>query len=151
MSTTSTTSPRAEVSTSSRPRAAAIGAAIAALLNTGLWLVGSAADASFQTSPPLVEGGMKVGLLEIIPATVLMFLLGWWLLARAARRSRALARRVLVAAPVFAVLSAAGPLTTAEDTATGVLLATMHLVTAAVFVVSASVRVGRRAGSPVAP
>ena len=84
-------------------------------------------------------------------AGVLTFLLGWWLLARAARRSRALARRVLVAALVFAAVSMTGPLTTAEDTATGMLLASMHLVTVAVFLVSASVRAARREGSPVAP
>jgi hypothetical protein len=48
-------------------------------------------------------------------------------------------RAVLVAAALLAVVSAAGgPLPAADDLATGVLLAAMHLVTGATFLVTAS-------------
>ena len=46
-------------------------------------------------------------------------------------------RAVLVAAALVAVVSAGAPLSPAQDTATGVLLATMHLVTGATFLVTA--------------
>ena len=46
-------------------------------------------------------------------------------------------RAVLVAAALVAVVSAGAPLSAAQDTATGVLLATMHLVTGATFLVTA--------------
>jgi hypothetical protein len=47
-------------------------------------------------------------------------------------------RIVMAAAAVFAVVSAGGPLSAAHDTATGALLATMHLVTGAAFVATAA-------------
>lgn len=59
-------------------------------------------------------------------------------LALAVRRSRRSARAVLVAAALVAVVSAGGPLSAAQDTASGVLLAAMHLVTGAVFLATAS-------------
>ena len=43
-----------------------------------------------------------------------------------------------VVAGVFAVASAAGPLDGGHDTATGVLLATMHVTTGAAFVTAAT-------------
>ena len=44
---------------------------------------------------------------------------------------------MLVAAALVAVVSEGAPLSVAQDTATGVLLATMHLVTGAAFLVTA--------------
>jgi hypothetical protein len=44
----------------------------------------------------------------------------------------------MAAAPAFAVVSAAGPLSAAQDTATAVLLAAMHLVTGAAFLATAA-------------
>jgi hypothetical protein len=46
-------------------------------------------------------------------------------------------RAVLIAAALVAVVSAGAPLSAAQDTATGVLLATMHLVTGATVLVTA--------------
>jgi hypothetical protein len=50
---------------------------------------------------------------------------------------------LLVAAAPVAVVTAGAPLSAAQDTATGVLLAAMHLVTGTAFLVTAS-RVGTR-------
>ena len=44
---------------------------------------------------------------------------------------------MLAAGVLFAVVSTSGPLSTAEDTSTGVLLAGMHLVTGAAFAITA--------------
>lgn len=145
MNTTSTTNPVIAAATPSRAwRApAALGAALAAVVNTAIWLVGRAADASFLTSPPMLDGDLRVGLPEIVSATVVAFVLGSWVHARAARRSSSAARAVRLTALPFAVLSAGGPLTSAQDTSTGVLLATMHVVTAAVFLVAVSRARGR--------
>jgi Ca2+/H+ antiporter len=46
-------------------------------------------------------------------------------------------RAVLIAAALIAVVSTGAPLSVAQDTATGVLLATIHLVTGAAFLVTA--------------
>jgi hypothetical protein len=68
---------------------------------------------------------------------LLTFAVGTGLLALAVRRSRRWVRALLVAAALFAMVSAGAPLSAARDTATGVLLATMHLVTGAAFLVTA--------------
>jgi hypothetical protein len=60
------------------------------------------------------------------------------LFALASRRSDHWARAVLAAGVLFAVVSTVGPLSTAEDTSTGVLLASMHLLTGAAFAITAS-------------
>jgi hypothetical protein len=46
-------------------------------------------------------------------------------------------RAVLIAAALVAVVSAGAPLSAAQDSASSVLLATMHLVTGAAFLVTA--------------
>jgi peptidoglycan/LPS O-acetylase OafA/YrhL len=79
----------------------------------------------------------QVGIVSIVLTTLLAFAVGSVLLALAARRSRRWVRAVLTAAAVFAVVSAGAPLSAAQDTATGVLLATMHLVTGAAFLITA--------------
>lgn len=79
----------------------------------------------------------QVGILLVALTTLLTFAVGTGLLALAVRRSRRWVRALLVAAALFAVVSAGAPLSAAQDTATGVLLATMHLVTGAAFLVTA--------------
>lgn len=140
MSTTSTTSPRVEVSAPSRPRAA-VGATIAVVINTGIWIAGRAADVSFLVESPV--GDLRVGLLEVILGTATGFAIGFGLLTWAARRSHTLVRAVLAAAVTMAVLSALGPLTTAHETSSGALLAAMHLVTGAAFMAALSGARGR--------
>jgi peptidoglycan/LPS O-acetylase OafA/YrhL len=81
---------------------------------------------------------MQVGIALIVPTTLLMFGIGAGLLAVAARRSRAWVRAVVVAAALFTLASVSGPLSTADDTASGVLLALMHVVTGAAFLVTAA-------------
>ena len=124
-------------------RGAAAGAAIATFVNAALWAGGRAADASFLVTLPLGDTE-QVGIVEVVLKTLLAFAVGSGVLALAARRSRRWVRAVLVAAGLFAVLSAGGPLSNAHDMATGVLLAAMHLVTGATFLVTAS----RVAASP---
>lgn len=117
----------------------AAGAAVATIVNAALWAGGRAADVSFSVSPPLGDTATQVGVVLVVLTTLLMFAIGSGLLALAARRSRRWVRAVLVAAVLLAVVSAAGgPLPAADDLATGVLLAAMHLVTGAVFLVTAS-------------
>jgi hypothetical protein len=79
----------------------------------------------------------QVGIVSVVLTTLLAFAVGSGLLALAARRSRRWVRAVLIAAALVAVISAGAPLSAAQETATGVLLATMHLVTGAAFLVTA--------------
>jgi hypothetical protein len=123
-------------------RGAATGAAVAAFVNAGLWAGGRVTDASFLVSPPPFDT-VQVGVVLVVVKTLLAFAVGWGLLALAARRSHRWVRAVLVAAALVAVVSAGGPLSNAHDTATGVLLAAMHLVTGTAFLVTAS-RLGTR-------
>jgi len=115
----------------------AAGAAVATVVNAALWVGGLAADASFLVTLPTGDT-MQVGIVEVVLKTVLAFAVGTVLLALAVRRSHRWVRAVLVAAMLVAVLTTGGPLSNAHDTATGVLLAAMHLVTGATFVVTAS-------------
>ena len=117
---------------------AVAGAVVATLVNAALWAGGRAADVSFSASPPLGDSSMQVGIVLIVPTTLFMFGIGAGLLVLAARRSRAWVRAVVVAAALFTVASVSGPLSTADDTASGVLLALMHVVTGAAFLVTAS-------------
>lgn len=129
----------------SRPalQVAAIGALAATVANVALWASGRAADVDFVVSPPVGDLDIQVGVVLVVLTTLLTFAAGSAVLALAARRSRRWVRVVMAAAAVFAVVSAGGPLSAAHDTATGALLAAMHLVTGAAFLVTAS-RVGAR-------
>jgi hypothetical protein len=117
---------------------AAIGALAATIANVALWVGGRTVDASFLVSPIVGPPVMQVGVVEVALTTLLMFAVGWAVLALAVRRSRRWMHIVMAAAAVVAVVSAAGPLSAAQDTATGVLLAAMHLVTGAAFIAAAA-------------
>ena len=114
--------------------ASVAGAAAAAIVNAALWAAGRAAEVSFMVSSAVMT---QVGVVMIVLTTLLAFAVGSGLLALAARRSRRWVRAVVVAAALVAVVSASAPLSVAQDTATGVLLATMHLVTGAAFLLTA--------------
>jgi Family of unknown function (DUF6069) len=137
MTTTSTAETRG-LDTAARSRSllrgSAVGAAAATLINAALWVGGRAADVSFAVSSAFMT---QVGIIPIVLTTLIAFAVGSGLLAPAARRSLRWVRAVLIAAAVFAVVSAGAPLSAAQDTATGVLLATMHLVTGAAFLITA--------------
>lgn len=120
-----------------------IGALAATVANVALWAGGRAADVGFLVNSPVGGPAMQVGITWVVPTTLLAFAVGSVVLALAARRSRRWVRVVTAVAAVVAVVSAGGPLSTAHDTATGALLAAMHLVTGAVFVATA-VRVEAR-------
>jgi hypothetical protein len=120
----------------SRFRAPAAGAAVATLVNSALWVGGRAADVSFAVPGSLVS---EVDFFSVLLTTPLIFTVGWGLLTVAARRSRRWVSALLVVAVLFAVVSSAAPLTTAADTASGLLLAAMHLLTGTAFLVTASI------------
>ena len=146
MSTASTAGPDG-IGTTTQSRSllqgAAAGAAVATLVNAALWAGGRAADVSFLVTPLLGDTATQVGIIPVLLTTLLTFAVGSGLLALAARRSRRSVRAVLVTAALVAVVSAGAPPSAAQDTASGVLLAAMHLVTGAAFLVTAS-RVGAR-------
>ena len=119
-------------------RATTLGALAATVLNVALWGIGRAVNASFLVDPALGAPNLQVGVVKVILTTLLPFALGAALLALAARRSRRRITTLAVAAGVLAVVSAAGPLAGAHDTATGLLLATMHVTTGAAFVGAAT-------------
>jgi hypothetical protein len=119
-------------------REAAIGAVAAAAANAAVWAAGRAADVSFLVTLLFGRAATQVGIVPVVLTTLIAFAVGMGLFALAARRSDRWARAVLAAGVLFAVVSTAGPLSTAEDTATGVLLAAMHLLTGAAFAITAS-------------
>jgi Family of unknown function (DUF6069) len=117
---------------------AAIGAVAATAANVAVWATGRAADVNFRVIPLGGEAPTQVGIVPVVLTTLITFAVGIGLYALAARRSDRLARAVLVAGVLFAVISAGGPLATATDTSTGVFLAAMHLLTGAAFAITAS-------------
>ncbi len=119
-------------------RGAAIGAVAVAAANGAVWAAGRAADVSFRVVPVGATDAIEVGIVPVVLTTLVMFAIGTGLFALAARRSDRWARAVLTAGVLVAVVSASGPLATAEDTSTGVLLATMHLLTGAAFAITVS-------------
>ena len=119
-------------------RAAATGAVAATAANVAVWAAGRAADVSFLVTPLAGEAATQVGIVPVVLATLIAFAVGMGLFALAARRSDRWARAVLAAGVLVAVASTGGPLSAAEDTSTGMLLAAMHLLTGAAFAITAS-------------
>lgn len=137
MSTTPTTGRQAvDTRDTSRTglRTATIGATIALVANVAIWAGGAAADVTFSVTTAGSDTSSEVGVGLVALGTLGGFYAGWALFAWAARRSASWARAVLLTAALVALCSVAGPLTSADDTETGVLLASMHLATGAVFV-----------------
>ena len=126
------------IRTHSLRREAAIGAVAATAANAAVWVAGRAADVSFLVVPLGGTEAIEVGIAAVVLTTLIMFAMGMGLFALAARHSDRWARAVLAAGVVVAVASASGPLTAAEGASTGVLLASMHLLTGAAFAITAS-------------
>jgi hypothetical protein len=138
-STISSSTPDATTRSRSVLQVAAIGALAATVANVALWAGGRAADVGFLVTPLVGDPATtQVGVVEVVLTTLLTFAAGSAVLALAARRSRRWVPVVMAAAAVVAVVSAGGPLWAAHDTATGALLAAMHLVTGAAFVATAA-------------
>ena len=116
---------------------AALGAVAATAANVTVWVAGRAADVSFLVTPLGGKTATEVGIVPVVLTTLIAFAVGTGLFALAARRSDSWARVVLATGVLVAVVSASGPLSTAEDTSTGVLLAAMHLLTGAAFAITA--------------
>ncbi|MBA3293043.1 MAG: hypothetical protein H0T40_04715 [Geodermatophilaceae bacterium] len=135
---TITSTDRSTTRSRSLRREAAIAALAATAANVAVWTAGRAADVSFLVTPLGAKAPTQVGIVLVVLTTLIMFAVGMGLFALAARRSDRWARALLAAGVLVAVVSASGPLSTAEDTSTGVLLAAMHLLTGATFAVTAS-------------
>ena len=135
---TITSTDRSTTRSRSLRREAAIAALAATAVNVAVWTAGRAADVSFLVTPLGAKAPTQVGIVLVVLTTLIMFAVGMGLFALAARRSDRWARALLAAGVLVAVVSASGPLSTAEDTSTGVLLAAMHLLTGAAFAVTAS-------------
>jgi hypothetical protein len=116
---------------------AAIGAVAATAANAAVWAAGRAAEVGFLVIPVGGTATTQVGIVAIVLTTLVTFAAGTGMFALAARRSDRWARAVLAAGVLFAVVSTAGPLSTAEDASTGLLLAAMHLLTGAAFAITA--------------
>lgn len=119
-------------------RAATVGALVATVVNLAKWAIGRAAGAGFVVDPALGDPNLEVGALKVVVTTLLPFAVGALLLAVAARQSGRWVLGVASVGAAVAVSSAVGPLVGGHDTATSVLLATMHLTTGAAFVVVAT-------------
>jgi hypothetical protein len=122
-----------------------IGTSVATGLNVCIFLVAVANDLRFRlvrtadvfiTAQAFTLGYRRIHVVNVVIATVVPFLLGtvlfWWV----ARRHRASAAGVvLVGAAVFATASAAAPFSLARGPTSSILvLASMHLLTGAIFV-----------------
>ena len=93
---------------------------------------------SFLVTPLFGKPATQVGIVPVVLTTVIAFAVGMGRFALAARRSDRWARAILAGGVLFAVVSTGGPLSTADDTATGLLLAAVHLLTGAAFAITAS-------------
>lgn len=114
----------------------AVAAGVAASMNIAIWLLGRGFDVRFVV--PGRDGGspIDVELFAVLASTVVPIAVGTALFAGALRRGRRWPRRVLWAAAVVAVGSLAMPLSADADGATTALLAAMHVVAGATFVVA---------------
>lgn len=124
---------REMVRTPSVARAVTIPALAATVLNAAIWTAGRFVGVTYSVTIAVVDTAHHVSLLEIIGATVVLFVAGVGLVILAARRSRRAALAVGVAGVLFAVVSAGAAANAANDVATGAVLVSMHLVSGAVY------------------
>lgn len=117
-------------------RTGAVAAAVAASVNIAFWLLGRGLDLRFVV--PGRDGGspIDVGLFAVLATTVVPIAVGTALFAGALRRGRRWPQRLLWAAAVAAVGSLAMPLSADADGGTTAMLAAMHVVAGATFVVA---------------
>jgi hypothetical protein len=121
-----------------------IGATAATGLNVGVFLVAVANHLRFRlvrtadvfiTAQAFTLGYRRIHVVNVVIATVVPFLLGTALFGWAARRRRAGAAGVVVIGAVFAIASAAVPFSLARGPTSSIfVLASMHVLTGAIFV-----------------
>lgn len=115
-------------------RAGVAGAVVAAAVNLVIFTIGRLADVDFT----LVLNGStsQVGAATVLLLSFGSVLAGTVLAALLARGGAHRLRWAQLAGAAIAVLTAVGPLSITGGTASGVLLASMHLVTGAVYVLA---------------
>ena len=122
---------------------------IALVSNLAIWGIGSAAGADFGVQPPGTDTVMEINAVAVALTTIVSMSLGWALAAYSQRRGRPTLRTVAIIAAAFAVISVAQPLAAEGDTAARLVLASMHLVTGAIFVAAVQrFRRSQEAGLP---
>lgn len=124
----------------------AIGAAIAAALNVAIFLAAVAQDLPFRlnrsadvfiTAQALTFGYRSIHVWNVVVATVAPFLVGTALVWAAVRWDRAIATGVVVFGAVVAIVSVAIPFSLRRVPTSSIgVLASMHVLTGAVFVVA---------------
>ena len=134
MTTSLSADPRSSTTASRRRRSAraltVLGATAAA---AAAWLVAQPI-AGVDLSVSMDGRTQPVGLASVVGVSVAVGLLGWALLALLEFRIRRAAPVWTAVAVAVAVLSLAGPLTSAVSGAAGVVLAGLHLLVAAVLI-----------------
>ena len=114
----------------------------AAAVNAAVWALGHARGVDFLVHPGGAAETAEVSVAQVLVTSFVMVLLGWAVLRVATRRSARWRSAVLAVAAVTAVATTWGPLTTAVEPASGLFLATMHLVAGAAFLAAALVSRG---------
>lgn len=113
-------------------RAGLIIAALAVLANLAVLAVARLAGADMSVQPPGVEP-MNVGALMVTMTTLIPVVGGTILLVLLRKRAQKSWRIMATLGLVVGILTAPGPFTVGADLATGVGLASMHLVTSLVW------------------
>lgn len=106
----------------------------AAVAGLAVFGIATAAGVDFRVRPAGSDTPMDVNAGLVVLTTILTTALGWALVALARRLGRPSLRTIVLAAAAFAVLSAILPLVTEADTPARLVLASLHLVTGAIFV-----------------
>jgi len=132
-------------------RAGLVGAAAAAMVNLLVLVIGRLAGVDFSL---VTNGGpTQVSVTAVLLMTLVTFALGTALAVLLARGGAHRLRWAQLAGAAFAVLTAGAPLSFTGGSTTGVLLALMHLVTGASYVLALQAvrsRAATTAGSPSA-
>lgn len=116
-------------------RRGAVAAACAAVVNAAIWGSGRAADVGFVV-PGRSGGESRVSISHVVVLTLASLAIGTAVAALAAIRSRRWWRGVVIAGVAVSVLSATAPLSLDAEIGTRLLLASMHLVVGAAFLVA---------------
>lgn len=124
-------------------RAGTVTTLAATIANVALLAIGRGSGVAFLVAGP---GGdpVPVTLTHVVVATLLPLAVATGFAAVVAVRSRRWLRALVIAGVVVAVASAGAPLASGADTATGLLLASMHLVAGFAFAAGLWPRSGRR-------
>jgi len=107
---------------------------IATVAGLAILGIAAAAGVDFRVRPPGSDAVMDINAVAVAVTIILTTALGWAVVALARRVGRPSLRAIGVIAAVFAVISVTMPLGAEGDAAARLVLASLHLVTGAIFV-----------------